>query len=413
MLWNVLIAVAAVAGTFVVMRKKMQREFIRRDGWRESVEAELTRLKSKEANQEAQLSAMSHGLKLAITPVGPNLRVLERPEVHECEGPRQSSEGEPCYQVLWKREEPCEDCPATRSFDSGQAEAGEFVTGTGPSDRQYYQVITSPVHGPDGQVTHVLEMVRDVSDRRRIEVQLLQAGKMAALGELASSIAHEMNNPLASISAYAEQLVEAAKPPALTALPEFRKFPGHLAVIRKNVKRCSEIMRTLLDFARQKEEAPELLKIESALAETLCLVEFDARQQGIKLERQIPEDLPWVRCSKGELQQVFLNLLTNALDASPKASVITVRARQESGEVAIEFEDRGCGIPEANREQIFSPFFTTKPQGKGTGLGLAICARILKRMRGRLTFVSREGQGTTFTIWLAKSQSPANSSEAA
>jgi signal transduction histidine kinase len=413
MLWDVLIAVVAIAGTFALMQRKMRREFLRRDGWRENVEAELARLRVKESTQGAQLEAMSQGLKLAVTPVGPDMRVLPPPDVKSCEGKCETKPGDPCYQVLWNRSEVCEDCPATRSFESGHAEAGEVVTGSGPGDRQYYQVITSPVHDPNGQVTHVLEMVRDVSDRRRIEVQLLQAGKMAALGELAASIAHEMNNPLASISAYAEQLVEAAKHPALTALPEFRKFPGHLTVIRKNVKRCSEIMRTLLDFARQKEEAPELIDLEAALVETMALVEFDARHQGITVERHIPEGLSRVRCQRGELQQVFLNLLTNALDASPPGSSISVRARDAEDEIAIEFEDHGCGIPEANREQIFSPFFTTKPQGKGTGLGLAICTRILKRMRGRLTFATQEGQGTTFTVWLAKAQSPTGNSEAA
>lgn len=376
---------------------------------REAAERDLERLREEFSVVQARLQAVSQGLKMGVSVVGPDLRLID-----SCDGPSGGENSDqPCYQRLWNRTEVCEDCPAARAFQSGRPEAGEVTTGTDSSDRQYYQVITSPVRGLDGKVTQVVELARDITERRRIEVQLLQAGKMAALGELAASIAHDINNPLASISAYAEQLADAAQHPALTASPEFKKFPGHLATIRKNVKRCKEITSALLDFARKKEEPVQPVDISMALDETLSLVEHEARQTGKRIERELPDDLPAVLGQRGEFQQVLLNLLTNALDASSPGGVVAVRARTVQGEVAIDIEDRGTGIAPGDRDHVFSPFFTTKPPGKGTGLGLAICSRIVKRMKGRLTFVTEEGVGTTFTVWLGVARLRARQREAA
>ncbi|MBI4870365.1 MAG: hypothetical protein HY814_02230 [Candidatus Riflebacteria bacterium] len=408
MFWELFVlALGAAGGGWIVNRRRHQ------DRARlEDAEREVFRLQQEAVLQDARVTAISRGLKMGLTAVGPDLTVLDDPATG---GGQQGQEGHgrvKCFARLWNRTEACEECPAGRAFESGNPEASEVITGNGQSDREYYQVISSPVQGQDGQVTHVLEMVRDVTDRRRIEVHLLQAGKMAALGELAASIAHDINNPLASISAYAEQLAEAAQQPGLLSLQEFKKFPGHLATIRKNVKRCKEITYALLNFARRKEEPVEVVDVPLALEDTLSLVEHEARLGGKKIERQMPDCLPPVLGQRSELQQLFLNLLTNALDASPPGSAVTVRARVADRELAVDVEDRGTGIAASDRDHIFSPFFTTKPPGKGTGLGLAICARIIKKMKGRITFVTEEGAGTTFTVWLGLARPPLRPREA-
>ncbi len=376
----------------------------------ESLNEQIGELEQTVSGELARMEALRAGLGMGVTPITREFRVIPAfQKLSERDGEPIS----PCFKSLWNRTEVCPECPVEEAFETGELAVSEHRVELESGEEQFFRVIAAPVLAADGKSDHVLELVQDITERRRLETQLLRAAKLAALGELASSIAHEINNPLTSISAYAEQLSEAAKKPDLAERDSFKKFPKHLATIRKNVKRCKDITMGLLNFTRGVDAPPAKVDIARALADTLSLVEPEARQRAIVVETEIDEGLHPVLGQKGELQQVMLNLLTNALDASPEGGTVSIRARQEGGEVCLEFEDRGEGIPQEHRSDLFSPFFTTKSTGLGTGLGLAICSRIVKQLNGSITFDSSPERGTLFTVRLASSASPVTRNEAA
>ena len=223
---------------------------------------------------------------------------------------------------------------------------------------------------------------------------------MAAIGELAAGVAHEINNPVAIISGGAEQLQ--------FLIDHFRGRPEemserlsrHVEVIREQAERCKKITQGLLNFARKTETHTIKVDIANLLKEAVALVENRTRSEGKKVEICLPAELPCLNADPHQLDQVFLNLVNNALDAVDTGDTVIVKAYTEGDAVAIEFIDEGTGIPEENLKKIFDPFFTTKAVGKGTGLGLAICFGIVQQMNGAILVDSTPGRGTTFTVRL-------------
>jgi PAS domain S-box-containing protein len=249
-------------------------------------------------------------------------------------------------------------------------------------------------------VVGILGISRDITERKRMEAQLLQAGKMAAIGELAAGVAHEINNPVAIISGGAEQLQFLID--HFQGRPEemSERLSRHVQVIREQAERCKKITQGLLNFARKTEIHTIRVDIANLLKETVALVENRSKSEGKKVKLCLPVELPCLNADPHQLDQVFLNLVNNALDAVDTGDTVIVKACTEDDAVAIEFIDEGTGIPEENLRKIFDPFFTTKAVGKGTGLGLAICFGIVQQMNGVLLVNSTPGRGTTFTVRL-------------
>ncbi len=264
-----------------------------------------------------------------------------------------------------------------------------------------------------------LELERRVraksEELQRAHERLLETEKLAAAGRLAAGVAHEINNPLASIAGYAEDLLELAKDPALAPLPQFQDFPDSLRTIEEQAYRCKKIIRQLLSFARPGAFVVEACDVGALVTEILPLVEHKAKGRDIPIVVDVepPPDADAdgdgpaaplsVLADRVNLQQVLLNLIENALDAIPGSrGQVSVRAsaRPQDGAVAIEVEDSGVGIPEAIRARVFDPFFTTKPVGSGTGLGLSICYGIVRKLKGTIAFTSEVGKGTTFVLTL-------------
>jgi len=238
--------------------------------------------------------------------------------------------------------------------------------------------------------------------------QLIHAARLAALGEIAAGIAHEMNQPLAAIQMIATSMLADIERGTLP-MERARQWLG---TINEQISRLSWIIGHLRSFSRN--EAPELLapsSIEEVAENALGLVSAQMRHHGISIELELEASLPSVRGDGRRLEQVFVNLLSNARDAldtlpstSPKTVRIRAHALPERRLVAIDIADNGPGIPEKIREHIFEPFFTTKSAGKGTGLGLSIVHTIIAECGGRIIAESRPGAGTTFHIELPLAQ---------
>lgn len=232
-----------------------------------------------------------------------------------------------------------------------------------------------------------------------LDERLLQAQKLASIGELSAGIAHEINNPLAIIRQEAEWMQLLLRKDALN-LHDKEELRGSLSQVIQQVDRCTEIIRNLLDFASKREPILQEVAINRLVEDMTRLVEQDAKHSNIKIIRNYG-NLPKIHSDAPQLRQVFLNLLTNACQAIGRDGTITITTRMAGyAAVSIKISDTGCGIPEEHLGKIFDPFFTTKPPGQGTGLGLAICHGLIVRLGGRITVTSQVGRGAAFTIKL-------------
>jgi len=276
-----------------------------------------------------------------------------------------------------------------------QALAGE----TGLFESQFYrkdgEVRTiSITYSTPQKDEEVLCLIRDVTDQKMLQEQLIQSEKMSAIGQLVSGVAHELNNPLAGISAFAQLLLaEKRFPPDQRTAAE---------TIYSEARRASRIVQNLLTFARQHKAEKVPTAINQVLDDTLELRGYELRVRGIDVGREYDESLPDTMADAHQLQQVFLNLITNAEQAMEQREGhhhrLTVRTRRNSGSIRIEVEDTGAGIPANLIERIFNPFFTTKPTGSGTGLGLSISLGIVREHEGRIWAENPPQAGARFVV---------------
>ena len=230
--------------------------------------------------------------------------------------------------------------------------------------------------------------------------QVIEAGKLASVGELAAGIAHEINNPVAIMVEEAGWVLDLLDE-GLEKDDNEREVQRALTQIRTQGARCKEITHKLLSFARKIDPTVERLCLNDLIREMVDFCEQRARYANVHIETSLVECVAEVEASASELQQVFLNLINNAIDAmDPGGGELDIMTRTEGDFVVATVSDTGCGIPQANLSRIFDPFFTTKPVGKGTGLGLSIIYGIIHKMDGEITVKSIVDEGTTFTVRL-------------
>ncbi len=252
----------------------------------------------------------------------------------------------------------------------------------------------------------IIERTRELEEA---QAQLIQSEKLGAIGQLAAGVAHELNNPLGGILGYAQFSLEKMKKLSDGRLDDNdrEKFLRYLSDIETQARRCKAIVQNLLKFSRASRTTEfEDLDINSVLEETASFVEHQFEMNRLRLKLDLDGELPLVPGNAGQLQQVFTNLLINAMHASPKDTEIIIRTRfspavgEFGGAVELQFIDQGHGIPPELVKKIFEPFFTTKEVGKGTGLGLSVSYGIIRDHGGEIKVDSDPGKGTTFTLYL-------------
>jgi len=238
----------------------------------------------------------------------------------------------------------------------------------------------------------------DQTDRRRLQDQLIQSEKMSAIGQLIAGIAHDLNNPLASVIGFADFLLEGRDVPPPLVEP--------IRVIQQEAERAANIVRNLLNFARKQDHARRPTELEPLLTATLTLLRTQMVSRRVELLLDVEPGVPTIDADAGQIQQVFVNLINNAahaIESAGRAGRIVIRARPWRDGVAVEVSDDGPGMTPEVAAQVFEPFFTTKPEGQGTGLGLSICQGIVKEHGGRLALSTTPGQGARFTVELPRS----------
>jgi len=237
-------------------------------------------------------------------------------------------------------------------------------------------------------------------EKEMMNDQVVEAGKLASVGELAAGIAHEINNPVAIMveeAGWVQDLLEEG----LDKDDNEREVQRALTQIRAQGTRCREITHKLLSFARKIDPTVERLCVNDLIREMAQFCEQRARYANVRIETSLSDAVPELEASPSEMQQVLLNLINNAIDAmDPGGGNLDIMSRVEGDDVIVSIGDTGCGIPKANLQRIFDPFFTTKPVGKGTGLGLSIIYGIINKMGGDISVRSVVDKGTVFTIRL-------------
>jgi two-component system NtrC family sensor kinase len=257
-----------------------------------------------------------------------------------------------------------------------------------------FSISLSPMRDEQGEINSVVVVMTDITDAASLQAKLMHTEKMAALGQLVSGVAHEVNNPLAAIVGFTDLLLENPAVPA--------DAKEELQVILQEAQRTRVIVQNLLSFARQMPAQREPAQINSILRQTIKLRAYDLENHGVELTEKYAAELPMVIGDPHQLQQVFLNILNNAYDAvqeTRRTGKIEVQTIHRSDKIEIVFRDNGPGISQIDR--IFDPFFTTKEVGKGTGLGLSICYGIIQAHRGEIVARNNpDGDGSTFIVRL-------------
>lgn len=245
------------------------------------------------------------------------------------------------------------------------------------------------------------ELVQMQRKKAASEDMMMQSSKMAALGKMAAGIAHEINNPLAVIGEKAGWLKDLLAEEDLAQSAGYHEFAEAVDRIEYHVNRAKKVTHRLLGFARRMEPVQERVDLNQVLQETLGFLENEARYRNINIVTDLAPGLPPLASGSSQMQQVFLNILNNAVDAVAKGGEISLKTRHltKTNQISIEIHDNGPGIPKEMVNKIFDPFFTTKEIGKGTGLGLSISYNIVENLGGRMMVASEEGKGTTFTIY--------------
>jgi two-component system, NtrC family, sensor histidine kinase PilS len=298
--------------------------------------------------------------------------------------------------------------PAVQVFQDAHARIVELTPPTAQAQPggagdipQTFQLTAAPLPDRDGNTTLVVEMAQDITHQKQAQAQMLRAGKLAAVGELAGQVAHEVNNPIAIISAKARLLLSDP------SLPMPQKVRQELEKVTELSDRVAKIAQGLLSYCRPSVASRSLMDLRDPIRQALALIVQPAATRGIEIQDKLPATPLRVDANTDEIQQVFLNLMLNALDAMPRGGRLTVTASHDAGVLpdgrpclSVTVADDGVGIETAVCERAFEPFFTTKEPGKGTGLGLSICQGLIRSHGGEIGLTSRPGQGTRVSIRL-------------
>ncbi len=253
------------------------------------------------------------------------------------------------------------------------------------------QLTVAQLPSDDGKSDGRTIIIQDKSQVKHLQQQIDQSEKLAVIGQLAAGVAHEIGNPLASISSLVQLMQRKNKD---------EQLGEQLKTIKENIDRISKIVRELVDFSRPPGQDKVLLAITDVLKTAVGIVKYDKRVKNVEFVTDMNSDLPMINIVPDQLLQVFVNILINALDAIEGEGKIEVRTYLDNNFICIDIKDNGCGMPPDVINKIFDPFYTTKSVGKGTGLGLSVSYGIIKKLNGNILVKSKLNEGSIFTIKL-------------
>ena len=296
--------------------------------------------------------------------------------------------GKKCYKAFAGKTKICDGCPLMKSIEENNVNISKLGNQIYKRD---FEASAYPYPGGEIKSKAAVLHYRDITEERRLQQEVIQQEKMAAIGMLAGGVAHEINNPLGGILAFTQLILRGLK----------KEDPLHadLEEIERAAVRCKKIVSDLLDFSRiSSGHEKQQLDANMLIEKVVPFIKSELKSLNIELRLHLKPDVPKIYGDANKLQQVFLNLLTNACQAMEKGGTLAISTYTSDSKVCVEIKDSGCGIAKENLSRVFDPFFTTKQPGKGTGLGLSISYRIVKEHDGTIDVESELGKGSAFVV---------------
>jgi PAS domain S-box-containing protein len=284
-------------------------------------------------------------------------------------------------------------CPYRTTSDDDWPKREEILE---PKTNKIYLISSFPFHSPDEETVGILHVIKDITEEREREMQLILNDRLANLGQLSAGLAHEINNPLSAIAGCTEGLLKRIKRGEL----DIELSEKYLTIINEEILRCKRITTSMLSFVRKKSFEKKPVNINDEIDKTLEIISLQGRMKNIRVTKNYSEKIPFIHGSEDALRQVFMVIISNALDAMEDEGAVTLSTGCEDEELLIEIRDTGAGIAPENLNRIFDPFFTTRSEKGGTGLGLSLAHRIVANHGGAISVRSVEEKGTTFKITL-------------
>lgn len=368
-------------------------------------QAETRELLKRAIKEKAFLETIVNGIKDHMMVIDLDYHIVEvnRALLEMMSLKREDVVGKHCYEVSHHLQEPCarpdHPCPLKETVATGKAASAIHIHFDKHGRESYLHVVCHPLFDEEGRIRAVVDLSRDITQEIS-RTRMLHEDKIASLGKLSASVVHEINNPLTGILSSVRMIKRMLEvdPPGENELKMMKK---HAGIVYNEIYRVGKTVSNLLPFSRNSKPEFKSVDLNTLLAETLSLTEFQMRLQGITVEARYAPDLLPVRADPGKMKQVFLNLLLNAQDAMSKDGTLTLVTRNtKRREVLVVIADTGMGIPKEQFSQIFEPFYTTKAGGLGAGLGLSVVHGIIGDHQGVIKVHSVVGRGTCFTIRL-------------
>ncbi len=366
--------------------------------------AELQAANLKLERKQRKLQAILDGISDVMAIMSSNFTIISVnglfSEIFKCENP----EGQLCYEILKNRKTPCPECPIMTAKETGKV-CRQLLVYPIKNKKHQFEVSVSPMEDSNKKIFRFLVLMRDVTREKEYQEKYYYSKKMATVGLLAAGVAHEINNPLTSISGFSEGL-KRRLPKLKRCLEEdpenqelMEDFNEYIGTIINECNRCRDIVKNLLTFSPRKRIDFTSVNLKHLVTDVLKLLCYRLKQNPLlKIELKFDPGIPMVRGNAAELKQVLLNIICNAIDAVENEGRLQIHTAMESRWVTLSVKDNGCGIAQENMDRLFDPFFTTKPVDKGTGIGLSTCYNIIKQHNGEIAVTSKETVGSIFKI---------------
>ena len=385
--------------------------------------------KLRDRNEEVE--TILNGIEDFILVIAPDKKIIDvnEPFLEKMGFDRDEVIGKTCYDVWQRGDPPCLKgdfvCPMNEVVRNKEPHVSILKRSNRKGERRYIEVSVYPIWEKDGKISEFIEISRDITVRKQEEEEvkrnleqmveertrqlrethkkLIHQDKMASLGKLSASVVHEINNPNAGILNLI-LLLQRIISEGPVSEKELSQFENYLGLMESETRRISRIVSNLLAFSRQSKMEMLPINVNQLVEKVLLLNSNLLKINDIKLEKKLGDQIPDVNGSEDQLQQVFMNLFSNAVEAMENCGekVLTICSSHEpnSGMVVISFSDIGIGVPVENIPNLFEPFFTTKKDSKGVGLGLSVAYGIIEEHKGSIRVVPEDGEGTKFVVEL-------------
>lgn len=355
----------------------------------------------KLAQRRNRLEAIFNSISDGLTILDRNLNIVFANRIQQAMFPGGSLIGRKCFQAYYHKEDICKNCPSLKTMANDETLQGEVFIKDGKFAGHYFEWTTSPIMDQNGRVAEIILLMRDVTKRKDYEFKLMQADRMAAIGFLAAGIAHEINNPLTSISGFSEGLLKRLKNVEGEEVgKKLESFKEYLEIIHAEAYRCKNIIQRLQEFSRISGDDFEPLQIDRIIRDTVALFRQHAKDSKIiiSFENRLTKGFGKIIGKESLLKHLFLNLFNHAFLCMEDGGALKLTSSNDDKNAELQISHTGCVKPNRFHVNIFDPSCMTQATGDGNPIDLSICYNIVQHHKGDIQFSSTVDQGATFTL---------------